>query len=136
MKKKVISFLIALMLIVCSMPAYAAQAENRALTGQEIQPRLLTNISVSLSKSGSQLKLYSSVICNNTKERIYLTVYLQRYQNGSWQNYSTYTAQGTGDCLIAKYVTPPSGYSYPDICGSFQFEPGNEVFKLSIFLMK
>ena len=113
MKKRVISFLIALMLIVCSIPAYAAQAGNEApLTGPEIQPRLLTNISVSLSKSGSQLKLYTSVICNNTKERIYLTVYLQRYQNGSWQNYSTYTAQGTGDCLIAKYVTPPSGYSY------------------------
>ena len=113
MKKRVISFLIALMLIVCSIPAYAAQAGNEApLTGPEIQPRLLTNISVSLSKSGSQLKLYTSVICNNTDERIYLTVYLQRYRNGSWQNYSAYTAQGTGDCLIAKYVSPPSGYSY------------------------
>ena len=113
MKKRVISFLIALMLIVCSIPAYAAQAGNEApLTGPEIQLRLLTNISVSLSKSGSQLKLYTSVICNNTDERIYLTVYLQRYRNGSWQNYSSYTAQGTGDCLIAKYVSPPRGYSY------------------------
>ncbi|BDF59153.1 hypothetical protein CE91St36_19700 [Christensenellaceae bacterium] len=113
MKKRVISFLIALMLIVCSIPAYAAQAGNEAPSaGPEIQPRLLTNISVSLSKSGSQLKLYTSVICNNTDERIYLTVYLQRYRNGSWQNYSSYTAQGTGDCLIAKYVSPPRGYSY------------------------
>lgn len=112
MKKRVVSFIISLLLIAVALPAYAAEKTDPLNCEFDIQPRLLTGLSASLSISDSQLKVYSSVICNNTNERIYLSVYLQRYKSGSWENYSTYTAQGTGDCILAKYVTPPKGYSY------------------------
>ena len=112
MKKKVVSIVIALLILIIAMPAHAAQSDSKWYVQEDIQPRLLTNLSVSLTKSGSQLKVYSSVICNDSSERIYLTVYLQQYRSGSWEHYSAYTAQGTGDCIIAKYVSPPKGYSY------------------------
>lgn len=114
MKKIVVSLTIALLIVFTVLPAYAAQPVDNTANQSNIAPRLLTGVSASLSKteSGSQLKVFSSVICNDSSERIYLSVYLQRYRNGSWETYSIYTAQGTGDCVIAKYATPPRGYNY------------------------
>ncbi len=128
MKKKIISLLLAIMILCMAVPALASAEEHKIEVppADEIAPEGTTMVeAVSLTRGnltggGSFLKLsstsaqchgYSKITTSNSNLKVIL--YLQQYKNGTWNTYKSIskTIEGT-EVALTKVYDVQSGYYY------------------------
>lgn len=113
MKRKLCS-IISLILILSSLlilPASAADTEEEITVTPRYVNIALMNASGKID-SNALAYCYGYVETANTSYTINLSMSLQRYKNGEWNNVKTWTTSGTGTAEMGKYWYVTSGYYY------------------------
>lgn len=110
MKKKLISFVLLITLLVISVGNAYAEKENVIQPFTTNHNSIKTFISISDNNLLVDAKLYG-IAGKTTKVTIHL--YLQQYYDGKWHNYKYWSnTQKSVNCSIQKTLSVPKGYKY------------------------
>lgn len=137
-KRRIISVL-CLALILCStlvLPVSAAEPSSisAASTGTTISPRYVNIIvftsSIDINSSG-KATCNSYVQTANSSHQIYLSITLQRYEDGSWKNVKTWSGYDIGIAELTKSYYIVSGYCYRTAASATVYTSGGSYVESS-----